>query len=107
MNKYAQLRSRPRKLCVCLRSLGAYVARGADGARTGPARCGGAGKIAQRFGDAVSTIWISFLGFALYLVVAAGSVTDLQLFAKTRSSFPPLASICRSPDSSFSRPSCC
>jgi uncharacterized protein YjbI with pentapeptide repeats len=38
----------------------------------------------------VSTIWISFLGFALYLVVATGSVTDSQLFREDPIKLPAL-----------------
>jgi uncharacterized protein YjbI with pentapeptide repeats len=38
----------------------------------------------------VSTIWISFLGFALYLVVAAGSVTHRQLFLEDPIKLPAL-----------------
>lgn len=39
----------------------------------------------------VSTIWISFLGFALYLVVAAGSVTHRQLFLEDPIKLPALS----------------
>lgn len=38
----------------------------------------------------VSTIWISFLGFALYLVVAAGAVTDRQLLREDPIKLPAL-----------------
>jgi uncharacterized protein YjbI with pentapeptide repeats len=38
----------------------------------------------------VSTIWISFLGFALYLVVAAGSVTHPQLLREDAIKLPAL-----------------
>jgi hypothetical protein len=37
----------------------------------------------------VSTIWISFLIFGLYLVVAASAVTHRSFCWKTPSSFPP------------------
>jgi uncharacterized protein YjbI with pentapeptide repeats len=39
----------------------------------------------------VSTIWISFLGFALYLAVAAGTVTDRQLLREDPIKLPALS----------------
>lgn len=55
----------------------------------------------------VSTIWISFLGFALYLVVAAGSVTDRQLLREDPIKLPALGVDLPLAGFFFSRRSCC